>query len=172
MFGLEADQKLAADIEHRPLDHRGLGDHQRDRLLLAEAFLVLVRQLAEGRAGAIEQALPADLGGPAFEAAALDAGRLVVVEVVGDAVAVQPGPRLFHRVTILDAVDRYRLRHARGSLKIPTEGCRLAGAPFVLESETTFQGENQCPPIASSCSPASSILHRRRSTRPGQTPPA
>src|SRR5262245_24432118 len=45
----EAHQELAAAIEHRPLDHRGLRQHQRERLLLVEPVLVLVGELAEGR---------------------------------------------------------------------------------------------------------------------------
>ena len=58
---LESDQQFAAEIEHRALDHRGLRQHQRQRLALVEAFLVAVRQLLERRAGAVEQRLPARL---------------------------------------------------------------------------------------------------------------
>ena len=46
--GLETDHELAAaEIEDRPLDHRGLRQHQRDRLLLGDAVLVLVGQFLE-----------------------------------------------------------------------------------------------------------------------------
>src|SRR4029453_4236140 len=82
-----------------------------DRLLLIETFLVGVGQLAEGRAGAIEQPLPAELAHPAAQPRLGDAGDLVVVEIVGDAVRLEPGPGLPDRVAIPDAVERDR--HAR-----------------------------------------------------------
>jgi hypothetical protein len=82
LLGLESHQQLAADIEHRALDHRRLREHQRDRLLLREPFLVLVRKLAERGAGAVEQRLPSARARPALERAAVDAGALVVVEAV------------------------------------------------------------------------------------------
>src|SRR5262249_9223324 len=69
----EADEAPAAEVENGPLDHGGLVEHQRDRLLLSEPFLVLVRQLAERRAGTVEQRVPADLARPGFEPAAIDA---------------------------------------------------------------------------------------------------
>src|SRR5947209_3890631 len=79
-LGLEADHELATPkLQHRPLDDRGLRQHQRDRLLLGQAFLLLVGQLAESRAGFVEQALPADLLCPAFQLAALNAANLVIV---------------------------------------------------------------------------------------------
>src|SRR5262249_61675313 len=46
----EADDQLAAHVEHRPLDHRRLIEHQRDRLLLGDPILVHVRELADARA--------------------------------------------------------------------------------------------------------------------------
>src|SRR5262249_19678886 len=107
----EAHVELAADVEHRPPDHRRLRDHQRDRLLLGEPGLVLLRQRAERAAGAIDERLPARLARPAFEHAALDPCTLVVVEFVNDAALVEPGTRLLHRVAILDAVDGDRLGH-------------------------------------------------------------
>ena len=64
---LEADQQFAAEIEHRPLDHRRLRQHQRERLALVEAFLVAVGQFAKRGAGAIEQRFPAEFIGPALE---------------------------------------------------------------------------------------------------------
>src|SRR5215469_10048508 len=47
LLGLEADEELAVDIEHRPFDHGGLRRHQGDRLLLAQAVLILGWQAAE-----------------------------------------------------------------------------------------------------------------------------
>src|SRR3546814_12340292 len=35
----------------------------------------------------------------------IDAGRLVIVEIIADAVRVEPRPRLLHRVAVADAVD-------------------------------------------------------------------
>src|SRR5262245_14946167 len=69
--------------------------------------------VAERRADAVQKRLPADVARPGFEPRALDPLRLVIVESVGDAVAVEPGARLLHGVTILDAVDGDgpRLRH-------------------------------------------------------------
>src|SRR5262245_8783452 len=109
----DAHQELAARIEQRPLDHRVLRQHQRERIFLVEPVLVLVGKLAEGRAGAVEKRLPADIARPGFEPRALDPLRLVVVEGVGDAMAVEPGARLLHGVAVLDAVDGdgTRLRH-------------------------------------------------------------
>src|SRR6185437_7627375 len=85
LLRLKPDQELAADHEHRTFDHRRLRDHQGDRLFLGERVLVLLGQRAERGAGAVEQRLPADLAGPAFEACTLDARRLVVVEHIRDA---------------------------------------------------------------------------------------
>ena len=45
------------------------------------------------------------------ELAALDPGRLVVMERIGDAVLLEPGARLLHGVAVLDAVDRGGLGH-------------------------------------------------------------
>src|SRR5262249_27163716 len=86
----------AAEIEHRTFDHRWLPQHQCDRFLGIDAILVLVRQLAKGGAGAIEQRLPTGLLRPLFEPRALDAGALVIVKVVIDAVLVEPGARRLH----------------------------------------------------------------------------
>src|SRR5262245_65687399 len=108
-LGLEADDELALHVEHRPLDHGGLIEHQRDRLLLRDRRLVLVRELAERRAGAVEQRFPANGTRPALEPLAIDPCRLVVVERVGDAVLLKPGARLLHGIAVLDAVDGDRL---------------------------------------------------------------
>jgi hypothetical protein len=104
--GREADQQLGAGLQHRALDHRGLRQHQGECLLFVQAILVGIRQFAEGGAGAVEQRLPAELIAPGFQLVPGDAGTLVVMEVVFDAMAVEPGARLLHGVAILDAVDR------------------------------------------------------------------
>jgi hypothetical protein len=107
----EANQQFAAtEIEHRPLDHRRLRQHQRNCFSSVESVLILVRQFAECRAGAIEQGLPAELLAPRFKLRALDAGGLVIVKGIIDAVLVEPSARLFHRVAVLDAVDGDRHR--------------------------------------------------------------
>jgi hypothetical protein len=113
LIRLEADEQPAAHVEHRPLDHRRLVKHQRDHLLLCEPLFVVLGKLAERGAGAIEQRFPAGLARPALESSTLDAGALVVVEGVGDAAVVEPGPRLLHGVAVLDAVDGDGLRHMR-----------------------------------------------------------
>src|SRR4029079_18906828 len=96
--------KFAATCrEDRALDHGGLTEHQGDGLLLGHAFLVLVGELLEGRAGAVEQRLPADLPGPALQMLAVDPGVLVVVKGVCGAALVEPGARLLHGVAVLDA---------------------------------------------------------------------
>jgi hypothetical protein len=82
-----------------------LRQHQCDSLLLIETDLVLVRQLAERRAGAVEQRFPADLLAPPLQPFAIDAGGLVVVKRVLDASLVEPPTRLLHGLAILDAVD-------------------------------------------------------------------
>src|ERR1700694_1368150 len=74
---LEADQQFAAaEIEHRPLDHGRLSQHQRDGPLLVDPGLVLVRQLAKRHAGPVEQRLPTDFLAPALQPLALDARGL------------------------------------------------------------------------------------------------
>src|SRR6195256_2367894 len=97
-FRLEPDQQFAAEIEHRPLDHRGLRGHQRERLAFVEALLVAVGQFAEGGAGAIEQGFPAEFIGPAFQFVPGDACGLVVMKAVRHAMAVEPGAGLLHGV--------------------------------------------------------------------------
>src|SRR5882724_4524346 len=103
-FRLEADQQFAAEIEHRPLDHRGLLQHQSDGLAFVQAFPVAVGQFAERGAGAIEQRFPAEFIGPLLEFFLGDAFGLVVMETVSYAMAVEPGARLLHGVAVLDAV--------------------------------------------------------------------
>jgi hypothetical protein len=120
-FRLEADHQLAAaKIEDRPLDHGRLGHHQRQRLTLIDALLVLVRQFLEGGAGAVEQRLPTDLLAPPLQALAVDAGGLVVMERALDALLVEPSARLLHRVAVLDAVD------GDGHALIPTRSFQAA----------------------------------------------
>src|SRR5205085_778852 len=104
-FRLESHHELAAELQHRPLDHRRLRQHQGQRLLLGDALLVGVRQLLEGGAGTVEQRRPAELVAPALQLLFGDAGSLVVVKVVGHAFAVEPGTRLLHGVAVLDPVD-------------------------------------------------------------------
>src|SRR3954451_8962346 len=106
-LGLETDQNAAAaEIEHRPLDHRRLFQHQRERLLLVDTGLGLVGQLAERRAGAVQERFPAGLLRPALQPVAVDAAHLVVMEAVLDTVLVEPNTGLLHGVAVLDAVDR------------------------------------------------------------------
>src|SRR5258706_8139850 len=104
-FRLEPDQQFAAEIEHGPLDHRGLRQHQGKRLTLVQAFLVTIRQFSKRGAGAIEQRLPAEFIGPALEFFLGNALGFVIVKPVSHAVAVEPGVGLLHGVAVLDAVD-------------------------------------------------------------------
>ena len=66
-LGLEADEQLAAaEFEHRPLDERGLRQHQINRLAFVKPLLVSVGKLAERRASRARadlQARPAPTGG-------------------------------------------------------------------------------------------------------------
>ena len=112
-LGLEADGQAPVHIEDGPLDHRRLGDHQRDGLVLVDALLVGVGKRPEGRAGPVEQHVPADLAGPGLQRRRVDPDRLVVVEGVGDAAPVEPGPRLLHGVAGLDAVQGDGSAHGR-----------------------------------------------------------
>ena len=84
---LEADQQLAASLQHRPLDHRGLRQHQRQRLRFIQTRLVRIGQFAERRAGAVQQCFPTEFCGPSLEPGAIDADGLVIVKVIGDAMA-------------------------------------------------------------------------------------
>lgn len=112
VLGLEADDQSAADIEHWPLDHRWLRQHQRESFFFGEILTIFVRQFAERRAGAIEQDFPSRFFRLAFEHGFVDAFDLVIVKRIFDAVRIEPGARLFHCVARLDAVNRNRLRHA------------------------------------------------------------
>src|SRR5262249_34083358 len=83
----------------------------------------------ERGARAVEQRLPTDRARPAIEAFAIDPCGLVVVELIGDAVLVEPGTRLLHGVAVLDAIDGDRLG---GCL------CHVSRRPFLsnaLEQE-------------------------------------
>src|SRR5208282_3860662 len=105
-FRLESDHELAAaEVEHRPLDHRRLRQHQRHGLFGVEMVFVFLRKFTEAHAGAVEQRLPANFLAPSLQPLAFDPGGLVVVEGIVDAVLVQPSARLFHRLAVLDAVD-------------------------------------------------------------------
>ena len=138
--GLEADQQLAVDVEHRPLDHRRLRRHQGQRPVPIDINAVGLRQLAERRAGTVEQNLPTRLVGPRRQAVCGDPLDLVVVEDIGDAVGLQPGPGLLHRVAGLDAVDGDGggLGHGgsfpRGGGTQPFSGRRASGICWVLPS--------------------------------------
>src|SRR5690606_2440423 len=114
LLRLEAYLDGAVLFENRALDHRRLRQHQLDGLRLVEIRLLLVRQLLEGRAGLVQHLLPAGGGAPALKLLARNALRLVVVEGVVDAIVLQPGEGLLHRVAILDAVDRDA--HSRWSI--------------------------------------------------------
>src|SRR5262245_15001664 len=70
-----------------------------------------LRQLAERRAGAIEQGLPTDLLAPLLQTLAVDPLGLVVVEDVVDAMLFQPRARFLHRVANLDPIDCDRFGH-------------------------------------------------------------
>src|SRR5262249_28859139 len=106
----------------------------RDRLLLVHAFLILRRQGAEGAAGAVEQRLPADRVGPAFERAAFDTRGFVIVKLISNAAPVEPGARLLHRVAILDAVDGDVFCHgdAPHPCPLPAGGEREISRPHAL----------------------------------------
>src|SRR5208282_2406771 len=94
-FRLESDHELAAaEVEHRPLDHRRLRQHQRHGLLGVEMVFVFLRKFTEAHAGAVEQRLPANFLAPSLQPLAFDPGGLVVVEGIVDAVLVQPSARL------------------------------------------------------------------------------
>src|ERR1700704_1121956 len=104
-FRLEPDEQFAAEIEHRPLDHRGLRQHQGKRLALVQAFPIAIGQFAKRGAGAIEHGFPSQFVAPALELVLGDAFDLVIMKAVSHAVAVEPGARLLHGVAVLDAVD-------------------------------------------------------------------
>ncbi|EGE58963.1 hypothetical protein RHECNPAF_2530037 [Rhizobium etli CNPAF512] len=104
-FRLETDQQLAASFQHRPLDHRRLLEHQRDRPLPGQILTLGIGQFAECRAGAVEHGVEAGLVDPGFEMGAVDAVRLVIVKLIGDLVFFQPAAGLLHRVAILDAIN-------------------------------------------------------------------
>src|ERR1700742_35119 len=77
-------------------------------LSLSGSFLNVVPAL-------FSSVFPADRLCPSLKLRLFDAFGLVVVKHIGDAVTVQPGARLLHRVAVLDAVDRDGLRHMLSS---------------------------------------------------------
>src|SRR3569833_1873237 len=102
---VKSHQQPLAVYQYGPLDHGRLSNHQADGLLFIQPGLQLVRELAKGRAGPVEQHLPPDLARPALQYTCIDSRRLVVMKLVLHAVGVEPGARLFHGVAVLDAVD-------------------------------------------------------------------
>src|SRR6202012_1200167 len=101
----EPNQQLAAEIEHRPLDHRWLPQHQRESFTLVETFLVAVRQFAERGTCTIEQGLPAEFVAPLFQPVLGDALGLVIMKIIGHSVAIEPDAGLLHGVAVLDAIN-------------------------------------------------------------------
>src|SRR3546814_2553437 len=87
---------------------RSLPHHQPDGLVFVQRRLVGIGKLAKGRAGAVQQLLPAELATPPPQPRLVDTRGLVVVEIIGDAALVEPGASLLDRVAILDAEHRHR----------------------------------------------------------------
>jgi hypothetical protein len=87
---LEPDEALRAKVQHGTLDHRGLREHEVDRLLLVEPGLVGLRQLAKRRAGPVEEDLPPEFTTPALQPLAVDSFGLVVMEPVSDLLRIEP----------------------------------------------------------------------------------
>src|SRR5690606_22288438 len=114
-----ADEAARIDLQHGPLDHRRLREHERDGLALVERALLVVRQLAKGRAGPVEELFPARSTAPPLEPLRVDAVLLIVVKRVLDRVLVEPRTRLLYRVAIPDPVDRHAHRR-----------CPLRGVPW------------------------------------------
>src|SRR3546814_1157811 len=63
-FRIEAHQQRPVRLDHRAPDHRRLPHHQPDGLVFVQRRLVGIGKLAKGRAGAVQQLLPAELATP------------------------------------------------------------------------------------------------------------
>ncbi len=104
-FRLEPDQPPVSEIKHRALDHGRLFFHQANRLPGIHIGLVCFGKFSESGAGAVEKLLPADLLHPRLQPRALNADGPVIMKRIGNVMRLKPGPRLLHRVAVLDAVD-------------------------------------------------------------------
>src|SRR4029079_11555364 len=118
LLRLEANQQFApARLQDGPFDHRRLPEHQAEGFCLGDAVLLLVREFLEGCSCAVEQRLPTDLLCPLLKLRPFDARNLIVVERIIDAMLVEPGTRLLHRVAVLADVDGDR--HAYSHSIVP-----------------------------------------------------
>src|SRR3546814_8671598 len=88
-FRIEAHQQRPVRLDHRAPDHRRLPHHQPDGLVFVQRRLVGIGKLAKGRAGAVQQLLPAELATPPPQPRLVDTRGLVVVEIIGDAALVE-----------------------------------------------------------------------------------
>ena len=104
-LGRNPGEHAARMIDDRPLDHRGLLQHQRDGFAVIEIGFLRVRELAEGGAFSVEHGLPAERLAPRGQTIGVSAGFFVVVKVVSDLARIEPRPRLSHRVAVRDAVE-------------------------------------------------------------------
>src|SRR3546814_4724524 len=61
--------------------------------------------LAKGRAALVEQPFPADRVDPALQLGGIEPVLAKIMEAMGNARAVEPAPRLFHRIAVRDAIE-------------------------------------------------------------------
>src|SRR3546814_15144767 len=71
-------------------------------------LLLLVGQLAEGRLRLVEQLFPAEPVDPALQPRGVEPVLADVVKAIGDALLVEPAPRLLHRVAVRNAIENHR----------------------------------------------------------------
>ena len=100
---LETGDPVCPDIQYRTLDHRGIGEHQRDGLVLVNVALLGIRQLAKRGARLVEQGLPSQFRGPFPQLPFIDAGFLIVVKLIGYFLLFQPFAGLLDGIAIRDS---------------------------------------------------------------------
>ena len=109
-FGTEAEVQLPGLFQYRTPDQGRVGKQQLRRGRCRDPIPDFRIQWSPGGAATIDQLFPAQCVQPVREARGLQAVAAEIVEAMGDALGVEPAPRLFDGIAIADAVD---IDHAR-----------------------------------------------------------
>src|SRR3546814_6553280 len=95
--------------------------------------------LAKGRAALVEQPFPADRVDPALQLGGIEPVLAKIMEAMGNARAVEPAPRLFHRIAVRDAIESQRSEEHTSELQ---SLMRISYADFCLTKNITTTQAN------------------------------
>ena len=109
----EANEQRLSLLEHGPLDHGRLLNHELDSPRFRQTGFRGFRKLSKRGAGAVEQHLPADGLGPFPEGRPIDAGNLVVVKLMIEQPSMIKRPVLEKGRTLLVGFDEERYSEIR-----------------------------------------------------------